>query len=467
MTSFQKIDFSRFGKTFQENLCRIILDDRQFADQIGEVLETSFFELKYLKLFADKIYEYKQEFGSHPSREIFTTIIRTQLDGENEAVVKQIRDFFVRIITKEPDFEGEDYVKKMALDFCRKQTLKEAMMKSAKLLQTSSFDEISSIINEALKLGNDNNFGYDYFKDFEKRFQMKTRNAVSTGWKNVDKISSGGLGRGELGVVVAPTGAGKSMALVHLASQALKQGKNVIYYTLELEDSVVAARFDSCITGIHLRNLMDNKVEIYETVKDIEGKLIVKEYPTKSASTESIKNHLEKLRQRGINPDFIAVDYADLLKPVRYLREKRQELETIYEELRGIAKIYECPLWTASQTNRSGLNAEVITMESISEAFNKCFVADFILSLSRTAEDKSNNTGRIFIAKNRNGPDGLVYPIHMDTSNVYIKVLDVDAQSPQEVLKAADVKKRDILKEKYKKYKEGEDTNANIQQDSV
>ena len=468
MTSHQdRIDFSRFGKTFQENLCRIILDDRQFADQIGEVLQTSFFELKYLKLFADKIYEYKQEFSSHPSREIFTTILRTQLDGENEAVAKQVRNFYVRVMTKEPDLEGEDYVKKMALDFCRKQTLKQAMMKSAKLLQTSSFDEISSIINDALKLGNDNDFGYDYLRDFEKRFQLKTRNPVTTGWRNVDKICNGGLGKGELGVVIAPTGAGKSMALVHLASQALKQGKNVVYYTLELEDSVVAARFDSCITGIGLRNLLDNKAEIYDTVKDIEGKLIVKEYPTKSASTESIKNHLEKLNQRGIKPDFVAVDYADLLKPVRYLREKRQELETIYEELRGIAKIYECPMWTASQTNRSGLNAEVITMESISEAFNKCFVADFILSLSRTAEDKNNNTGRIFIAKNRNGPDGYVYPIHMDTSNVYIKVLDVDAQTPQEVMKQADAKKKDILKEKYKQFKEGENDNGNVQQDSI
>ena len=106
-------------------------------------------------------------------------------------------------------------------------------------------------------------------------------------------------------------------------------------------------------------------------------------------------------------------------------------------------------------------------MESISEAFNKCFVADFILSLSRTAEDKNNNTGRIFIAKNRNGPDGYVYPIHMDTSNVYIKVLDVDAQTPQEVMKQADAKKKDILKEKYKQFKEGENDNGNVQQDSI
>ena len=119
----------------------------------------------------------------------------------------------------------------------------------------------------------------------------------------------------------------------------------------------------------------------------------------------------------------IIVDYADLLKPVVVRKEKRNELESIYEELRAISTEFECPIWTASQTNRSGLSAEVITMEQISEAFNKCFVADFIFSVSRTIEDKQNNQGKIFIAKNRNGPDGMVYDIFIDTSNLNIKIL--------------------------------------------
>tara|TARA_R100000152_G_C6753909_1_gene177662 strand:- start:866 stop:1336 length:471 start_codon:yes stop_codon:yes gene_type:complete len=150
----------------------------------------------------------------------------------------------------------------------------------------------------------------------------------------------------------------------------------------------------------------------------------------------------------------IIVDYADLLRPVDKQREKRNELESIYEELRGLAQTFECPIWTASQTNRSGLNAEVITMESISEAFNKCFVADFIFSVSRTVEDKVNNEGRIFIAKNRNGPDGLVYPIYMDTRNVKIKVLSQAGTTPS-VAAANTVKQQaESLREKYKKYRQ-------------
>ena len=151
----------------------------------------------------------------------------------------------------------------------------------------------------------------------------------------------------------------------------------------------------------------------------------------------------------------VIVDYGDLLKPVVVRKEKRNELESIYEELRGISNEFACPIWTASQTNRSGLNAEVITMEQISEAFNKCFVADFIMSVSRTIEDKQKNMGKIFIAKNRNGPDGIVMPIHMDTSNVNIKILPKQPQTGNNVVTnpvtLGPKEQSELLKNKYTK----------------
>jgi hypothetical protein len=188
-------------------------------------------------------------------------------------------------------------------------------------------------------------------------------------------------------------------------------------------------------------------------VREIPGKLIIKEYPTKSVSTETLRNHLKKLEQRDFKVDMVVVDYGDLLKPVTAQREKRNELEGIYEELRGIAAEFKCPLWTASQTNRSGLNAEVVTMESISEAFNKCFVADFIFSLSRTATHKQNNTGRIFIAKNRNGPDGIILPIFMGTSNVAIKVMEPTTDTIEDINKNAAADQAKKLKEKYARHR--------------
>ena len=377
------------------------------------------------------------------------TVIKSDMDKENEAIQKQVRDYFARIMTA-GTLKDSEFIKDKALDFCRKQKLKGAMLKSVDLLQTCSFDEISKIINDALVLGSDSNFGYDYLKDFEERFEIKARNPVSTGWSEIDSISGKGLGNGELGVVVAPTGAGKSMVLTHLGAQALLRGVTVVHYTLELSDTTIASRYDSCITGVGLSDLHSFKELIYEKVQDVKGQLIVKEYPTKSASTRTIKNHLEKLVNRGIEPGLIIVDYGDLLRPVTVRKEKRTELESIYEEMRCIAQELQCPVWTASQTNRSGLNAEVITMESISEAFSKCFVADFIFTVSRTMEDKTSNTGRIYVAKNRNGPDGLVYPIFMDTSNVKIRVLPPSDNEEDELTAKS---QSDILKEKYKKFR--------------
>ena len=452
----KKVDFSKYGKSIQEKLCQLILQDRAFCDQIAEVLDIEFLELKYLRVFVRKVFDYKAEYKIHPSTDIMITILRSELDDENEAIQKLTRDFFVRISRANFEVNDEEYIKNTALDFCRKQKLKEAMIQSARLIQTSSFDEISTIINDALKLGADNNFGYDYIDDFEERFMLRSRNPATTGWDFIDEICKGGLGIGELGVAIAPTGAGKSMAQVHLGAAAVMAGRTVVHYTLELKDTVVATRYDSCITGLSLTDIISFKDHIYEKVRDIKGKLIVKEYPTKSASPNTIRNHLDKLRQRGIIPEMIIVDYGDLLRPSVIRKEKRHELETIYEDLRAIAQENECPIWTASQTNRSGLNAEVITMESIAEAFNKCFVADLIFTLSRTAKDKSADTGRMFVAKNRNGPDGIIFPITMRTENVKIKVHRHLEETPESLIAKSAKEQKDLLKEKYKNYKKGE-----------
>ena len=417
--------FLRFGKKFQENMCQLMLEDRPFFDQISEVLKVEFFELKYLQIFAESLIKYRSKYNTHPNHEVMMAVLRTELNHYDDAAATQVRHFFARVMKSEGVDEA-NYVKDKAIDFCRKQVLKGAMMKSIKLIKSSSFDEIEKVIQDALKLGTDNNFGHNYHTDALKRFELVNRSPISTGWDRMDEICKGGLGKNELGVVIAPTGAGKSMVLVHLAAEALKKGKTVVYYTLELKDTVVGGRFDSNISGIPLADLRERKEEVLSAIENIDGTLIIKEYPTKSASVQTIKNHIEKLKKRGVYPDMVLLDYADLLRPDRTTGEKRHELEETYEGLRALAQIYEIPVWTASQTNRSGLNAEVITMESISEAFNKCFVADFIFSLSRTVQDKQANKGRIFVAKNRNGPDGLIFPCFVDWSDVTIKVLSRD-----------------------------------------
>jgi replicative DNA helicase len=377
-------------------------------------------------------------------------VLRTELESHNDVLQKQVRDYFARICIS--DIQDEKYIKETALDFCKKQKLKEALMQSVDLIENASYDEVRTVIDQALNLGTDNDFGHDFLRDFEARYEIKARNPVATGWDKVDQIMKKGLGTGELGVVIAPTGAGKSMALAHLGANALKAGKNVIHYTLELSEAVTGQRYDSCLSSVPLSTLFARKDEVLESISDIPGALIIKEYPTKTASCNTLRTHLEKLKKRNQRVDMIIVDYADLLRPSTNFREKRDELGSIYEDLRAIAQEHKCPIWTASQTNRTGLNAEVVTMESISEAFNKCFVADFICSISRTIKDKNANTARLFIAKNRNGPDGLVFPMYIDTSMVQLKVLK-EAEAPKITPQMSPGDLASALREKYKQHR--------------
>jgi|TARA_R110000796_G_scaffold20685_8_gene61388 replicative DNA helicase len=444
------VGFSKYGKQFQESLAQMIMEDRPFADQIEEVLDTSFFELKYLRVFVTKLFNYRKKYNVHPTNKILAAVLRTELESHNNALQKQVRDYFARICIS--SVQDEKYIRETSLDFCKKQKLKEALMTSVDLIQNSSYDEVRRVIDNALNLGTDNNFGHEFLKDFELRYEVKARSPVTTGWPKVDSLMKNGLGSGELGVVIAPTGAGKSMALVHLGAHAIKAGKNVIHYTLELSEAVTGQRYDSCLSSVPLSTLFARKEEVLESISDLEGSLIIKEYPTKTASCNTLKSHIEKLKKRDQKIDMIIVDYADLLRSTTNFREKRDELGSIYEDLRAIAQENKCPLWTASQTNRTGLNAEVVTMESISEAFNKCFVADFICSISRTIKDKNANTARLFIAKNRIGPDGLVFPMFIDTSTVQLKVL-AEAQAPTfESATPEDLAAS--LREKYKKHRQ-------------
>jgi len=454
----EKVDFSKFGKNFQEKLVHIMFRDRLFCDQMREVIDLNFLENAYTRVFVEKMFDYKDKFQSHPSEATVATILRSDLDNENEATQKQVREYFARIVA-DKEVEDADFVKTTALDFCKKQKLKEAIIKSAKLLQKSaSYDEIKNVVDSALRLGSDNNFGYDYEKDFDKRFEHHSRKAISTGWSEIDEITQGGLGRGEMGVVIAGTGGGKSFSLVHIGANAILSGKTVVHYTLELSDVSVGKRYDSCITGIELNELTKNKLKVFDKLKEVvKGKLNIKEYPTRTASVLTLRNHLMKLKNSGNDPDVIIVDYGDLLVTKNGSGQKWIDMETIYEELRGLAQEFQCPIWTASQVNRSASESEVITMDGIASAFSKCFVADFICSMARNSSARGGNSARMYIAKNRNGPDGGIFPMYIDLSRAKLEVLPKATETVDSVREESAKRQADSLKEKYKKFKKSMD----------
>ena len=184
----QTTNFSKFGKSFQEDLCHLILNDRPFADQMFEVLDLNFLELKHLRVFVQKIQEYRTKYGVHPTSNIIASILRTGLDGEQESVKVRIREYYARVLSNGEAPNSADYIKDVALDFCKKQKLKGALIKSVELIKSSSFDDVSKVIDDALKLGSDNKMGYDYMADFEQRFVVNTETLYQLGGKVLTRL---------------------------------------------------------------------------------------------------------------------------------------------------------------------------------------------------------------------------------------------------------------------------------------
>lgn len=443
---------STYGKNFQEKLCFLILEDRIFSDRMMEILKVDFLESKYLQWFVDKIFEYKTKYKTHPSKETIETILKSSLSKENELLQKQVLDFYARL-TKNLNIDDAEFIKNESIDFCRKQKLHEAMLKAAGLLKINSFDEIKTVIDAAMKAGAPIDVGHDFIKDFEKRYVENIRYPISTGWTEIDDITGGGLGRKEYCLILGGTGAGKSFIMTHLGAEALKQGYNVVFYTLELSPEAIGKRFDSCLTGIPLDELADHKSEVLDKISEIKGQLRIKFYPKKSVGISAIRNHLQKLESENFKPDMIILDYLDLLRAGSVKKELRHELGETYDEFEALNQELNTVGVSGSQINRGGFKADTISMADISEAFNKNFGSYLTLGLTRNDNDKVNNTGKLTVCKNRSGPDGIVYNLFMDPAVAEVKVINVyDPSADQVNLSDPDEEKR-RLREKFNKIK--------------
>jgi replicative DNA helicase len=380
------------------------------------------------------------------------TIIRDDLkEGKDTVLRDQIVDYLQRIRVN-PDMGDVQYVKDKTLDFCKKQAMKEALEKAVELIATDNLDSVMDLMKNALSAGTPSSVGHDFFEDTEARFIRTRRVTCPTGLRQIDAqdILNGGLGRGELGVVIAPTGVGKSHFLVQMGAEALRAGKNVVHYTFELSETAVGLRYDSNLCGIPSGDVIDRKEEVINFYKENElGRLIIKEYPTGTPSVQTIRNHIEKLLLKSFVPSVIVIDYADIMKSSRKFDSLRHELKLVYEELRNLSMEMNVPIWTASQANRDASNSEIVGLENMSEAYGKAMVADVVLSISRKPNEKATGAGRIFVAKNRAGRDGMLFPMRIDTSMSRFELIDTNEMSLDDVVKSDGTSMKKLLKEKW------------------
>lgn len=245
-----------------------------------------------------------------------------------------------------------------------------------------------------------------------------------------------------------------SWVLCKLGAEAMKQGKNVLHFTLELNENYVGLRYDACFTGIDFQNIRNNIDVVKQKISNIPGKLIIKYFPIKTVSAISLKSHVERLALLGTKIDMIVVDYADILRPSQSDRNSNSysEAGSIYEELRGVAGELQVPTWTASQSNRSSMNDDIIQANNIADSYRKIMTADFVISLSRKVADKQSNTARIHVIKNRFGPDGLTFPTKMNAGCGQIEIYSENSRegmSIQNTMMDGENQVKKILKNKW------------------
>jgi archaellum biogenesis ATPase FlaH len=320
-------------------------------------------------------------------------------------------------------------------------------------MQEMKFDDISNIIRTALVAGSTRDLGHEYSSGFGQRAIRVETKRIPTGWGPVDKVLNGGWERGTIATFIAPTGAGKSHFLVNAGAAAVEQGFNVVYITLEMADYKIGLRFDSYYSGIELNHIPDHAAHVEEVAKEkVKGRLFIKEFPTKGATVQTIRSYLQRLQAiHNFTPDLVCIDYADLLRGAKGYADKRFELEGNYEELRAMGQEFKIAVLTADQTNRSGLDMEVVTIGQIGESYAKATVCDLIMTVSRTMEDKQANTGRLFIAKSRLGRDGMIFPFIMNPATVKVNML-AENTNMQEILEENEKKNHERLGETFEKF---------------
>lgn len=431
MRSDELKTFEEMGRGYQEKVCQALFEDSMYAEIMTDVFEPSYFTYVHLQRLSELFFAYHGRYKSFPSIDVALLQLSQDDDGRDPAMMVMATDFAKRM-TANPLNGDRGWIEESSLEFCKRQKLVAALGKCLDQVESKRYDSIAGTIREALDRGSPRDHGHEYSEDIDARAEKSIREPISTGWPVLDKYLGGGYERKTITTFIAPTGAGKSMFLVNAAAALIAQGLNVLYVTLEMADYKIGLRTDSWFSGLSIDDSSkpENREKVKSAIRErVRGRFIIKEWPTKRATVETIRSHVQRLKQtKGFKPDVVLVDYPDLLKAVKSYGEKRHELEGNYEELRGLAQEENCVMIVADQTNRGGLDAELVTISAIAEAYAKATVCDLIMTISRSPDDKVMGTGKLYIAKSRLGADGIVLPFKLDTrQNVRVTVFDTDA----------------------------------------
>jgi replicative DNA helicase len=405
-------NFGHLGFSFQQSLIKAIIEDKKYGETIIDVLESKFFENNSFRFIMENVKELYKTYNKIPDYN--TVAQKIMSEGGNKDSSKVHVDTLDAIKKNEQQIE---YVKDTALNFCKQQNLKKELKGVQSIIDNGDFEsynKIEQIIQKALQVGISNDEATDVFHDIEGALEKDNRQPIALGIVGVDNLLNGGLGRGELGIVLAPTGTGKTTLLTKFANTAYNLGYNVVQIFFEDNPGNIKRKHYTIWTEISPNEQPNYKDEVQKKVKEIQanskGFLKLLKLSSDNVTISEIKNKIRKMNSEGEKVDLLVIDYVDCISPERSTFGEEWKGEgSIMRSLESMTSEFEIAVWTATQGNRESISSEVVNSDQMGGSIKKAQIAHVILSIGKTLEQKENNLATLTLLKSRIGRDGVVF----------------------------------------------------------
>ena len=395
-------------RLFEKMVIYNALVDPIYLESIIEYAKPSYFQDKNIKLVFEALSQYHAAHNKIPN---ITELKVHLIEPERRDALRNVALSFADI-DKTYD---KDILLKNTERFLKEKAVYKTVLNTSVDVQSGKIDTTQILENfeKACGISLIQSMGHDYLEDIDKHCieLLKVSKTLSTGWRWLDdKIGGGFLADGRaLYVFYGSTNSGKSIFLGNIAGNIMSQGKTVVLISLEMSEQIYAKRMSSYFSQIACDDLSTNieplKKEINSyKLKNSDAKLIIKEFPPQSVTPLQIKVYIERLVKKGIKPDVIIIDYLNLIAAPEKGKNSYESVKAITEHVRAMSYTFECPVISATQTNRSGYGEENPGLETMSESMGLAHTADAQFSIWSNPEDKELGQINLGVAKNRFGP---------------------------------------------------------------
>ena len=428
----KEMNFGYLGPRFQQSLLKTIIEDKKFGDSIVEVIESNYFDGVYFRVIMEHIKELYVTLNSIPAYETIKNKILIETK-EGSSSSKVIIDTLNDIQTIE--INDALHIQGSALNFCKQQVLKKALKEVEAITNDGEFEaykRIESIIQKALQVGVIDQDMTDVFDDVMSALQKDSRTAIPTGVVGIDNLLKGGLGRGELGVVLAPTGTGKTTLLTKFANAAFNNDFNVVQIFFEDNVNNIKRKHFTIWSGIAPDDQTEVPEEVEKRVNDAKerskGQLRLLKLPSDSVTISEIKSKLRKMIADGFRIDLLTLDYVDCISPERSAFGEEWKGEgAIMRQLESMTSEFDIAIWTATQGNRESIKSEVVTTDQMGGSIKKAQIGHVVLSIGKTIQQKELHLATLTLLKSRVGRDGVIFD-NCHFNNEYLTI-DTDSHS--------------------------------------